>query len=263
MGADSNLITDIGGELKKLIKLDSIKIDNNVFRLHYKVTFWIMFCASLLTTLSTYVGDPIDCIGPINEKGKSDIPEEMLDSYCWIHSTFTIPSRWNAKVGEKVVYPGIAPLADLEDGEKVKYYKWYQWVVFFLTFQCVMFYLPRYFWKASENGKVKMLVGKLQEPLLSDAEKKKQIKEIGTYFRQHRGTHALYAFRFFGLEIYNFANTVCQIFFIDYFLDGEFRNYGLEVNISSYLIGVITLLHTVKTVYIFSKDICAFLSLCI
>ena len=162
----------------------------------------------------------------------------MLDSYCWIHSTFTVPSRWDAKVGKEVVYPGIAPLADLKDGQEVKYYKWYQWVVFFLTFQCVMFYLPRYFWKASENGKVKMLVGKLQEPLLSDAEKKKQIKEIGNYFEQHRGTHALYAFRFFGLEIYNFVNTVCQIFFIDYFLDGEFRNYGLEVNITPILLGL-------------------------
>ena len=163
---------------------------------------------------------------------KSVIPEKMLDSYCWIHSTFTVPSRWDAKVGKEVVYPGIAPLADLKEGQEVKYYKWYQWVVFFLTFQCVMFYLPRYFWKASENGKVKMLVGKLQEPLLSDAEKMKQIKEIAKYFQQHRGTHALYAFRFFGLEIYNFVNTVCQIFFIDYFLDGEFMNYGLEVNIS-------------------------------
>ena len=163
---------------------------------------------------------------------KSVIPEKMLDSYCWIHSTFTVPSRWDAKVGKEVVYPGIAPV---KEGQDKQYYKWYQWVVFFLTFQCVMFYLPRYFWKASENGKVKMLVGKLQEPLLSDAEKKKQIKKIGNYFEQHRGTHALYAFRFFGLEIYNFVNTVCQIFFIDYFLDGEFMNYGLEVNINSYL----------------------------
>ena len=121
MGADSNLITDIGEELKKLINLDSIKIDNNVFRLHYKVTFLIMFCASLLTTLCTYVGDPIDCIGPIDQDTKkSVIPEEMLDSYCWIHSTFTVPSRWDAKVGEEVVYPGIAPMKEGLDGEFVK-----------------------------------------------------------------------------------------------------------------------------------------------
>ena len=224
MGKDDHLIADIGGELRKLVNLDSIKIDNNVFRLHYKATFLIMFCASLLTTLYAYLGKPIECI-------VDEIPQEMMNTYCWIHSTFTIPSRWNKKVGSEELPPGIGPLADLEDQEEVKYYKWYQWVGFFLTFQCVMFYLPRYFWKASKNGKVKMLVGKLQEPLLSDAEKKKQIKEIGTYFRQHRGTHALYTFRFFGLEIYNFANTVCQIFFIDYFLGGEFMNYGLEVNI--------------------------------
>ena len=67
MGADKNLIDDIGRKLKKFINLDLINIDNNVFRLHYKITFLIMFCASLLTTLYTYLGDPIDCIGTMNE----------------------------------------------------------------------------------------------------------------------------------------------------------------------------------------------------
>ena len=47
MGGDDHLINDIGGELKKLIKFDSIKIDNNVFRLHYKVSYnahYFRFC---------------------------------------------------------------------------------------------------------------------------------------------------------------------------------------------------------------------------
>ena len=44
------------------LKLGTIYIDNNVFRLHYKATFTILMVASLLVTSGQYIGDPIDCI---------------------------------------------------------------------------------------------------------------------------------------------------------------------------------------------------------
>ncbi len=76
---------DVFGNVKGLIKLDSICIDNNVFRLHYKATFVILIVCSLLVTSKyinkkylsitnlfigisnilfcrQYIGDPIDCI---------------------------------------------------------------------------------------------------------------------------------------------------------------------------------------------------------
>ena len=53
---------DVFGSVKGLIKLESICIDNNVFRLHYKATFIILVVASLLVTSRQYIGDPIDCI---------------------------------------------------------------------------------------------------------------------------------------------------------------------------------------------------------
>merc|ERR1712156_969844 len=68
----------------------------------------------------------------------------------------------------------------------LKYHKWYQWVAFFLFLQCMLFYLPRYFWKASENGKVSMLVGNLQDPMLDAGGKQSQINEIVKYIRMHR-----------------------------------------------------------------------------
>ena len=48
--------------VKELIKLDKVWIDNNVFRLHYKVTFIMLVTASLLVTSKQFFGDPIDCI---------------------------------------------------------------------------------------------------------------------------------------------------------------------------------------------------------
>ena len=53
---------DVFGDVKSLVKLESICIDNNVFRLHYKATFVILVLASLLVTSKQYIGDPIDCV---------------------------------------------------------------------------------------------------------------------------------------------------------------------------------------------------------
>jgi len=213
---------DAFDELKNFLKFDHCKIDNSVFRLHYKGTVLIMALASLLATTGQYIGDPIDCM-------VTDIPGDMMDTYCWIHSTFSVPARWVGKQGVDIPHPGISPTADLEEGQEVKYHKWYQWVAFFLFLEVLLFYLPRYIWKSSENGKVKMLIGDLKDPLLDDGAKESQINEIVKYFRLHRGTHSLYAMRFFAMEIVNFVNVIGQIYFIDFFLDGEFLKYGTDV----------------------------------
>lgn len=84
--------------------------------------------------------------------------------------------------------------------------------------------------KLSEGGKIKMLVGELHEnPMLTADAKADQIAVIVKYFRLHRGTHSLYALRFFLCEVLNLVNVVGQIFFIDVFLDYEFSTYGMRV----------------------------------
>jgi hypothetical protein len=85
-----------------------------------------------------------------------------MDTYCWIHSTYSIPSRWAGKAGHSIPHPGVAPLGDLGKDEDVKYHKYYQWVCFVLFLQAAFFYIPRYIWKSSEGGKIRMLVQGLQ-----------------------------------------------------------------------------------------------------
>ena len=63
-----------------------------------------------------------------------------MDTYCWIHATFTIPNRVLGDIGLDVPHPGVAPPAD----EEKKYHKYYQWVCFTLYFQAILFYLPRF-----------------------------------------------------------------------------------------------------------------------
>ena len=63
--------------VKPLFKLDTICIDNNVFRLHYKATFISLLIASILVTAKQYIGDPIDCMGQKEEIQKVSLSNRL------------------------------------------------------------------------------------------------------------------------------------------------------------------------------------------
>ncbi len=130
------------------------------------------------------------------------------------------------KIGEDFPHPGVGPVSS--DAE-LKFHRWYQWVAFFLTFQAILFYIPRYLWKYCEGQHIQMLIQDLQQPLMSAADKKDQMKNLATYFLTHRGFHSSYALKFFALELLNLVNVLGQMYFIDVFLDGEFSTYGMDV----------------------------------
>jgi innexin len=231
---------DVFGSVKGLLKLDQVCIDNNIFRLHYKATVIILVAFSLLVTSRQYIGDPIDCI-------VDEIPLNVMDTYCWIYSTFTIPNRLSGVVGKDIVQPGVGSHSEGED--EVKYHKYYQWVCFVLFFQgkvflnfsqsnlhlkfqnltAICFYVPRYLWKTWEGGRIKMLVMDLNCPVVNDEAKEDRKKILVDYLVENLNRHNFYAFRFFICEALNFINVFVQIYFMDYFLGGEFTSYGSDV----------------------------------
>ncbi|OWR45727.1 shaking B isoform D [Danaus plexippus plexippus] len=94
------------------------KIDSVAFRLHCGATTAALLAASAALTTRHLVGNPIDCIHT------RDIPEDVLNTYCWIHSTFTV-------AGEAGAYPGVRPAGTAPR----RYGKYYQWVAFMLFLQ--------------------------------------------------------------------------------------------------------------------------------
>lgn len=211
---------DVFGSVKGLLKLDQVCIDNNMFRMHYKATAIILIAFSLLVTSRQYIGDPIDCI-------VDGIPLAVMDSYCWIYSTFTIPNRLTGITGRDVVQPGVA--SHVEGKDEIKYHKYYQWVCFVLFFQAILFNIPHYLWKSWEAGRIKMLVLDLNCPVVNDECKNIRKKILIDYFAANLHRHNLYAYRFFICEALNFINVVGQICFMDFFLDGDFSTYGRDV----------------------------------
>ena len=117
---------DLFRGLQGLMKPHQVVIDSSIFRLHYSATVTFLLAFSIITTTRQYVGNPIDCVHT------KDIPEDVLNTYCWIHSTYTIPSAFWKRIGIDVAHPGIDKTIDPEERRYVRYY---QWVCFCLFFQ--------------------------------------------------------------------------------------------------------------------------------
>jgi hypothetical protein len=206
------------GSLRGFIKIDHIVTDSFVFRLHHKLTVAILIGASLLVTSRQYFGDPIDCIS------RDDIPPNLLDTYCWIHGTFSVVDSWNKSVGVDIPYPGVDKY---RPGEERRYHKYYQWVCFVLFFQAVCFYAPRYIWKIFEGNRLRTIMLGLDCPILVDAHKRREV--LIKYFQHNLGGHRLYYSAYVVCEALAFLNVIIQMYLIDSFLGGEFMTYGSRV----------------------------------
>ena len=69
----------------------------------------------------------------------------------------------------------------------------------------------------------------LNLPIVEEETKLDRIQILINYFTDTRHNHDTYTFRFFFCELLNFVNVVGQIYFMDFFLGGEFTTYGSDV----------------------------------
>lgn len=82
------------GDLSDYFKIQTIKTDNAIFRLHNIFTTVLLLTCSLIITATQYVGQPISCIS-------NGIPTHVINTFCWISSTFTMPDAYNRQVNDK------------------------------------------------------------------------------------------------------------------------------------------------------------------
>ncbi|XP_015793349.1 innexin inx2 [Tetranychus urticae] len=206
--------------LSKLVKITPVTNDDIVFRLHRQLTVLILFAFSIIVTARQYIGDPIDCLT------KTEIPSDLLDTYCWIHTTFSIESAWNKTIGVEVPYPGVAK--QTKDDTRVHHH-YYQWVCFFLFIQALLFYFPRFLWKSFEARRLNSIVMDLHSPILSNEERTRQISIFVKYYIAHLGYNGIFTFQYYLCQILCFVNVICQMWLTDWFLGGEFTQYGWKV----------------------------------
>jgi len=240
MGVKITFVRDVFQPLLHYIKFPKIWIDNTVFRLHCKASAFIIFACCIVVSMGQFFGDPIDCI-------VDTIPGGVMDTYCWIHSTFTLPKHVDGEVGWDVAHPGVAPVLQYE--EEAVEHRFYQWVSFTLFLQGVCFLIPYSLWKQWEGGRVARLIPQddlchtihdKRMPGFATAvaliEKQKVQLAVGkmkdyfitnNHFNYRERRH--YFIKFAICELLNFLNVIFQIFFLDVFFQGVFTTYGSEI----------------------------------
>lgn len=202
----------------QLLKKNSANTDNFVFKLHYKVTATLLISFSIILTAKQLVGDPISCMGAKN----SDVPEKVLNDFCWIQTTFTEFKNKAAKRNE--ISYGVGTFSE---GSEVRYHSYYQWVCLVLFIQSLAFYLPKYIWTIREGHLIKSLTTDINLPIVEKNFLEKRVTQLRKCFCRQR--HAGYVRVFIFCEFLNLVNIFWQIVFLDYFLYGEFTKYGWNV----------------------------------
>lgn len=221
------LMGSVAGFVRVRFLNDKADIDNPVFRLHYRFTSAFFFGACVLITAFDLIGSPIDCI-----TDDAISRPEVINTYCWIQHTFTLPGRGPGSSDLTQAYPGVRP--EEANAEK-RIHSYYQWVPFVLFLQGVLFYMPHWLWKQWEDGKVRNMTEgsrgfNLAGQVCSSAEERKsRCIPLSKYLQDTLDTNARLAWSFVACELLNLVNTVGNIFFIDRFLNGAFLSYGLRV----------------------------------
>lgn len=228
--------------VSKYIGYDQYQLDDLVFRLHSQVSVIILFTFSILVTSLQYIGDPIDCI-------VEDIPGSVMDTYCWIHSTFTLPKKILQKVEGETAHPGVG-VPNYDHGEETRHV-YYQWVAFVLAFQVILFRIPRALWTYFENERLKNILPDRLFITVTDKRMPHFPKPHGFgkdqdfddclggihedfYHQLGKRGHKNYFWKYHFCEWLNLINVLFNIVFINVFLGGMFSTYGSMVwNISN------------------------------
>lgn len=221
--------------LKDLLKEDPTDTDDLAFRVHYKATVLLLAMFATFVMSWQYLGTPVECTAnkPVpftNENADAELwrpdidgdvdvdigvdvdEDDQADSPCWVYSTLT-----PGESGNKCRGP-----APCLHSERVTYHR-YHFVCFVLFMQAAYFYLPRSLWRTWEAGRIRSLVA---DAVDCPAAVIHQLAD-----RRHRRSRAVY-FRRYALCVgLNLLNTMAQMLFLDYFVDGEFSRHGLRTAI--------------------------------
>ena len=120
------LFGSLKDQVPGLKKVNDPTTEGAVNRLHFRVTVVIFLASSLLVTCLEWVGNgsKISCV----MEGAVDswtIPQNVINTYCYVLTTFTLPKHWNTKIGYESAHQGVGAYNPKTDD--VTYKAYYQW----------------------------------------------------------------------------------------------------------------------------------------
>lgn len=125
---------DLFGSIRSLFKVHRVAEDSMIFRLHYRATVAMLLAGCLTLACKSISGSPIHC------EASAAVDKAVLETFCWLHTTYSMVRAFNMSIGQAVPYPGVSNTKG-EGGyghaphPLVKQHKYYQWVMFLLLLQ--------------------------------------------------------------------------------------------------------------------------------
>jgi len=240
-------------DLKKILRSHPLIIDSWVTRMHSVLTVGILGATTVILTLNSYVGDPIEC-----EIGKDDNKDKVYgDTFCWIYGPRTKIHTSTGRCDHNMVFQDDVGPAGSGKEWTFRSHQFYQWINMTLIMQALFFYLPGWIWGQVEGDRVANVVGEKGLRPLGDLmaqpeeELKKQACKVAKRLSELQGSHRPWAIRlvatellalcnlvaqFFFIELGNkvtellaLCNLVAQFFFIDHFVGGGFLSLGFDL----------------------------------
>lgn len=125
---------DLFGSIRSLFKVHRVAEDSMIFRLHYRATVAVLLAGCLTLACKSISGSPIHCDAP------GSVDKVVLETFCWLHTTYSMVRAFNMSIGQAVPYPGVSNsknegLHGHTPHPLVKQHKYYQWVIFLLLLQ--------------------------------------------------------------------------------------------------------------------------------
>jgi len=190
----------------------TVSIDNLTFQLHYRWSVTLFIVCSVLVQTSQFFGDPVQC-----ETGEDSVDDDVLNSFCWMYSSFDMPPKFSGPCIRKGKYTS-----------SHLYNTYYQWVPIFLAIQAGLFYIPRCLWLMLEGGLMSYIVKGTTGRFIEDTEDK-IAKMLKHFQEQIHNKFNSYAFGFFGCELLNCCFSILSVYLTHKFLLNQYFDYGVEV----------------------------------
>ncbi|CAB4062527.1 inx [Lepeophtheirus salmonis] len=142
-------------------------------------------------------------------------------TFCWIHGSNYFPEAFDGHLKCAVDPTG-------RNTESVTDTSYYQWVTMVLFLQAIICIIPYKIWKLNEGGLIKSFgtSGTMTQMDVDEMSLSATAQSMSRHFFNLRDRYTEYFSKFFIVEITFFLISWGHFFFIDWFLDGNFLDYG-------------------------------------
>jgi len=214
----ATFLLGLPGQIQSQFATKEVNSTNTTFKLISKITFGLFIFASIIVGGTEFFAKPITC-----EVGSSNLGQDFVQDYCWIHGTKYIPKE------KKIT--DCAYKTPEEGADDTNYLGYYQWVIFMLVISALLFKIPHWIWRTYEGGLMKeFFSGKgLKAKLDAKDEKLDNLIIDFGYYKKMKGQHNAYYYVFQFCQLLNIAMLALNWWATDAFLGGNFISYGSDV----------------------------------